>query len=1134
MIRIDKLIISLVLGMNVLSVPAFSQEAADKLIFSTPHGFYTDSFTLNISNSTPGATIKFTRDGTDPFTSSTALSQTSPASFKIDPVDITGRDKAPGVVIQACAVKDGFLLTEKVTQTYLFLDKMGELSPDGLKPGPGWMDPTVGTQFTEQGICYGMDPDVIHDPRNQNKITGSLRYIPTISLVTDLKNLFDPDSGIYVNALLHGSEWERSASAELLNPDGTPGFQINAGLRIRGAYGRTGTNYKHAFRLFFRAEYGKDKLRYPLFGDEGITEFDNIDLRTSQNYSWAYNAGGDNNRYTELREVFSRDTQHDMNQPYTRSRYYHLYINGTYWGVYQTQERAEASFGKSYLGGVNTDYDVVKVDVTDSLYIPNYHIEVTDGSLDAYRELWNIASNGFFSDEPFYKVLGLNPDGSRNPAYPVLVDIDNLIDYMLCYIYVGDPDGPTAGGIPNNFYCMNNRNADRGFVFFRHDAEHSLMNLNLDVTGSTTIGQEFLHFNPRWLHQRLTSHPEYCLRFYDHVYKHFFGNGALTPQACRERLLKRKNQIEDAVIAESARWGDTYNTIPRTKDDQWQVEVDWILNEFFPTRSDIVLQQLRARNLYTSIEPPAFSLTSGKVSKGTSLTMTAPAGTVYYTLDGNDTHVSASLQKASRTMLISRNSPKRVLVPTINPIQNWKIDPRFNDSTWLLCNTSPGGIGYDLGSTYDSDISSDIQSQMYNKNATCLIRIPFQVTADLLKDINSLTLRIQYNDGIAVFMNKTMPVASRNISGSLSWNAHANAVHDGKFIESIDLLPYLSYLKEGQNLLAIQALNIAPDDSTFFISVELVAGNTLKSSGPISPSAIAYTGPMTIDRTTKVKARVYSNECWSAINEVTFWVPEGNEGLKITELHYHPLGEAGVDEKEFEFIELKNFGATPIDLGGMTFTQGITYTFPSGASIKSGGHLVLASNDSAFEARYHASPFGRYSGQLSNAGETLVLQTAAGDTVFTLTYSDQYPWPNSPDGSGYSLIRNPETMALDQNNPDSWCASQRLHGNPGFDDAVTVVDAGELEAPRKYMLHQNFPNPFNPSTTITFTIPEKSFVTLKIYDLLGREVSSVISEELAQGNYTRRWDGRGVASGIYFYRMHAGNFIETKKMMFIK
>ncbi|NIN36173.1 MAG: hypothetical protein GTO60_14180, partial [Gammaproteobacteria bacterium] len=125
-----------------------------------------------------------------------------------------------------------------------------------------------------------MDPDVVNDSRYRGQIKDALLAIPTISLVTDLENLFDPSIGIYVNARQDGIDWERPTSVELINPDGSEGFQIDAGLRIRGAFSRSGSNPKHAFRLLFRTEYGAARLQYPLFGSEGVNEFDKIDLRT--------------------------------------------------------------------------------------------------------------------------------------------------------------------------------------------------------------------------------------------------------------------------------------------------------------------------------------------------------------------------------------------------------------------------------------------------------------------------------------------------------------------------------------------------------------------------------------------------------------------------------------------------------------------------------------------------------------------------------------------------------------------------------------------------------------------------------------------------------------------------------------
>jgi hypothetical protein len=92
----------------------------------------------------------------------------------------------------------------------------------------------------------------------------------------------------------------------------------------------------------------------------------------------------------------------------------------------------------------------------------------------------------------------------------------------------------------------------------------------------------------------------------------------------------------------------------------------------------------------------------------------------------------------------------------------------------------------------------------------------------------------------------------------------------------------------------------------------------------------------------------------------------------------------------------------------------------------------------------------------------------------------------------------------------------------------------DKEFPKAFVLFQNYPNPFNPSTSISFTLSSKSFVSLKVFDALGREVSVLLSEELPAGTYARQWNGSNLPSGVYFYRLQADKFTETKKLILLK
>lgn len=102
-----------------------------------------------------------------------------------------------------------------------------------------------------------------------------------------------------------------------------------------------------------------------------------------------------------------------------------------------------------------------------------------------------------------------------------------------------------------------------------------------------------------------------------------------------------------------------------------------------------------------------------------------------------------------------------------------------------------------------------------------------------------------------------------------------------------------------------------------------------------------------------------------------------------------------------------------------------------------------------------------------------------------------------------------------------------------FVTPLTPVSAGYTKL-NSFFLDQNYPNPFNPATTIRYSIPKESFVTLKIYDVLGRELETLVDEEKTAGIYETKWSATGYQSGLYFYRLRAGPFSETKKLLLLK
>lgn len=99
---------------------------------------------------------------------------------------------------------------------------------------------------------------------------------------------------------------------------------------------------------------------------------------------------------------------------------------------------------------------------------------------------------------------------------------------------------------------------------------------------------------------------------------------------------------------------------------------------------------------------------------------------------------------------------------------------------------------------------------------------------------------------------------------------------------------------------------------------------------------------------------------------------------------------------------------------------------------------------------------------------------------------------------------------------------------------ITSVEQVPAAVPAAYRLEQNYPNPFNPGTTIEFALPKPSHVTLKIYDLLGREVATLVDKKLGPGEYKVTFDATGLASGVYLYQIRAKDFVKSRKFMLLK
>ena len=592
--------------------------------FSHKRGFYDKSFDLTLSNPGESGSIYYTLNGTRPTkTNATLYSQ---------PIRISTTTPVSAVVLNNSNVS-----SPVISNTYLFLNDVIKQSKEPAGYPKDWKQSEETASITAD---YEMDARVTTAAAYKDKIQGAFQSLPTMNIVTDIGNLFSTventtTGGIYIfTGLPHSvsKAWERPASVEYFNPASGQEFQINCRLKLHGGNSRRPTNSpKHGFELSFNPTYGPTKLNFDIFDEKNTTkEFNSLVLRAGYNYTWVKNAVAQQTAAQYIQDSWAKSTLLDLEHPSAHETFVHLYLNGLYWGVYNISEELNKDFMESYFGGNEDEYDVIKEKETTT---------PTDGTMVAWNSFKSQIS-GVQTNTNYQKIQGKNDDGTINTTYQNLLDVDNYIDYMLLNYYIGNGDWDA-----NNWSVGRNRLTNKhGFKFFVWDAETSMVNLadNIIVDSKGVIVGS--SGNPKAFIKDLIKNSDFKVSLSDRIKKHLIdADGALTPAKNIERYNKLSDEIEQAMICESARWSDWYPPYtPYTLNDHWLPRKASLINSYFPQRTDILLTQLKTAGMYPAINAPVFSHNGGAISTSINLGMTASAGTIYYTVDGSDPRTSIS------------------------------------------------------------------------------------------------------------------------------------------------------------------------------------------------------------------------------------------------------------------------------------------------------------------------------------------------------------------------------------------------------------------------------------------------------------------------------------------------------------
>jgi plastocyanin len=199
--------------------------------------------------------------------------------------------------------------------------------------------------------------------------------------------------------------------------------------------------------------------------------------------------------------------------------------------------------------------------------------------------------------------------------------------------------------------------------------------------------------------------------------------------------------------------------------------------------------------------------------------------------------------------------------------------------------------------------------------------------------------------------------------------------------------------------------------------------------------------------------------------------------------------------------------------------------------------LVVASTG-AWAATTHVIKFG---GSLGLTYSPSSLSVVVGDTIQWQGDFSTHPLSSTTIPDGAQTWHNGSGTVFNYvvNTPGTYNYHCDVHFSLGmvgsFDATVTGVDNQRVSSsPMTYRLYQNYPDPFNPSTKIQFSIVNRQLTTLKVFDLIGNEVATLVNETRDPGTYTVEFNGSSLASGVYLYQLKSGNFVDTKKLLLLR
>jgi hypothetical protein len=1125
-------------------------ERLDQPQFSHEPGFYSEEFELEISHQDPGTIIYYTLDGSDPDENSNVYE---------GPIRIYDRSSEPN---KFSMIPTNYMttLTESWTE------------PDGtIRKGT-----VVRTKATKPAAISAGNNSTYFV--NQN---GADAYnLPVISISSDSLNLFDLNQGIYVpgihfvdgdhgtgNYFQRGIEWEKTATIEFFENDGTLGFNQDIGLRIHGGWTRRLP--QKSLRIYARNVYGESRINYPIFPELPYSEFNRLILR---------NSGNDFGR-TMFMDAAAQSLIRHLNVETQAYRPVIVYLNGEYWGIHNIRERYDRHYLERVYG-----VDPNNLDILTGRNL------IDEGSDEHFLSMIDFIENEDLSNDEYFDQV------------KKLMDTENFLDYYSAQIYYGNNDWPH-----NNIDYWRLRVAYDPDASAGHDGRWRWLLYDVDRSLGFSTHSEFDMIDwilrDHWstvLIRNLIDNKRFYNSFINRLSDHL--NTAFLPERVSSVIDSLKTPLEPEIDLHIARWRNHESRA------NWENRVQMMhtyaydrpgylrqhLHDHFELGEDITITvdvsseevgfvQVNSLDILSStpgIGPEVYPW-SGEYFSEIPVTLSSRSKPGYrfshWEIEGEEPVYTSELTRK----FDESTSIRAVFISKIEVLNAYNLTDRYYLFTEWDENEPAGTYPESMVFVYMNESDPSLSSEVLGVTSGAY-------DLDSRTRINGLG-----EDGIS-FINTSSPDGNPGYPGSQLGGAILSL--DTQNSENIQVSWKAGTVLPNSRVYHLR-LQYRIGNEGEFTDVPDGEGNPVEYRRNEEPGHTEFIGPVTLPKDAEGQPEVQLLWRYYFTGEQADEDSGQRSELHISQIHVtgipggdYPAGfvlregayrfeswpadtTAGSTPDHMSFVYMDEMDPS-LTSGILGFTAG-GFNFESRTRITGLGENGIAFINTSNQQGNPGYPGTRLGGALLGldtrdrasievsftAGTVLPnsriynlrLQYRVGNEGQFMDVEDENGNPveyTRNETAGHSEEFGPVFLPVEAENQEYvqllwryYYTGERVDEDSGQRAKLHISDIkvegrvplfeGE-PIPDDFALHQNYPNPFNPGTTIMFDLPHQEHVRVEIFNTVGQRVALLLDENRPAGTHRVPFDASSLASGVYIYRINAGSFIQSRRMTFIK